>query len=102
MTHRAEKATRQPNIVFIQTDQQRIDTLRAYGGNVCQTPHLDRLAEESVVFANAYTSCPVCTPARASMQTGMYPFKHGMQTNSYGLGSTVQELPDMPRLTTAL
>ncbi|RAV14400.1 sulfatase-like hydrolase/transferase [Paenibacillus contaminans] len=89
---------RQPNILFIQTDQQRVDTLKSYGGKVCQTPHLNRLAEESVVFDNAYTSCPVCTPARASMQTGLYPFKHGMQTNSYGMGSMVQELPDTPRL----
>ncbi|MFD0714793.1 sulfatase-like hydrolase/transferase [Paenibacillus sp. GCM10027626] len=93
-----QPSRRRPNILFIQTDQQRVDTMAVYGGKVCQTPHLNRLAEESVVFDNAYTSCPVCTPARASMQTGLYPFKHGMQTNGYGMGSMVQELPDTPRL----
>ncbi|THF84714.1 hypothetical protein E6C55_00615 [Cohnella fermenti] len=98
MTSTDKAATSRPNILFIQTDQQRTDTLSAYGGSVCRTPYLDELAEESVIFDNAYTSCPVCTPARASIQTGLYPFKHGMQTNGYGMGSMVQELPDTPRL----
>ncbi len=98
MTEVSKAASGRPNILFIQTDQQRTDTLSAYGGSICQTPHLDQLAEESIVFDNAYTSCPVCTPARASIQTGLYPFKHGMQTNGYGMGSMVQELPDTSRL----
>ncbi|WP_211746149.1 sulfatase-like hydrolase/transferase [Paenibacillus sp. Marseille-Q4541] len=98
MSFKNEQSSSRPNIIFIQTDQQRVDTLKSYGGNVCQTPHLNQLAEESVIFENAYTSCPVCTPARASMQTGLYPFKHGMQTNTYGMGSMVHELPDTPRL----
>ncbi|MCQ6561440.1 sulfatase-like hydrolase/transferase [Paenibacillus mendelii] len=98
MAQQDRQTKRRPNILFIQTDQQRVDTMAAYGGTVCQTPHLNQLAEESIVFNNAYTSCPVCTPARASMQTGLYPFKHGMQTNGYGLGSIVQELPDTARL----
>lgn len=98
MTEQDGRLKRGPNILFIQTDQQRVDTLSAYGGTVCRTPYLNELANESVVFDNAYTSCPVCTPARASMQTGLYPFKHGMQTNGYGMGSMVQELPDTPRL----
>ncbi|WP_255314506.1 sulfatase-like hydrolase/transferase [Bacillus sp. FJAT-26390] len=98
MPLKEDQSPSRPNILFIQTDQQRVDTLRSYGGQVCQTPNLNDLADESVIFENAYTSCPVCTPARASMQTGMYPFKHGMQTNGYGMGSMVQELPDTPRL----
>ncbi|WP_019420993.1 sulfatase-like hydrolase/transferase [Paenibacillus sp. OSY-SE] len=88
-----------PNIIMIVTDQQRRDTLRCYDPNtLCQTPNLDALAADSVVFDNAYTTCPVCTPARASLQTGMYPFKHGMQTNTYTLGCIVNELPDSPGL----
>lgn len=88
-----------PNIVMIVTDQQRRDTLRCYDPNtLCRTPNLDALAADSVIFDNAYTTCPVCTPARASLQTGMYPFKHGMQTNTYTLGCIVNELPDTPDL----
>lgn len=87
-----------PNILFILTDQQRADTMSCYGGRVCQTPHLDELSRESVVFDNAYASCPVCTPARASLQTGLYPHRHGMETNNYWHGCMVHELPDYPQL----
>ena len=72
----------QPNILFILTDQQRKDTLSVYGDVPCFTPHLDQLSEEAVVFDNAYTTCPICTPARASLQTGLYPMHHVMLTNS--------------------
>ncbi|WP_337248004.1 sulfatase-like hydrolase/transferase [Enterococcus sp. JM9B] len=63
----------QPNILFILTDQQRKDTLSAYGSLPVSTPVLDNLAENSSVFDEAYTVCPICTPARASLQTGVYP-----------------------------
>lgn len=85
---------KKPNILFIVTDQQQRGTLSCYDADtICQTPNLDQLASEGIVFDNAYTSFPVCTPARASMQTGMYPFKHGMQNNSYSPGCLVNELP---------
>lgn len=87
-----------PNIIYILTDQQRRDTLSCYSGTQCQTPFLDQLSEESVVFDNAYTSCPVCTPARATIQTGLYPHRHGMETNNYAPGCMVHELPDRPEL----
>lgn len=83
------------NIVFICTDQQRTDTLRAYDPNtLCRTPYLDALAEESVVFDRAYTSNPVCSPARCSMQTGLYPSKTGMESNLFQTGCRTHELQD--------
>lgn len=87
-----------PNILFILTDQQRKDTLSAYGDLACQTPVIDALSEEGYTFENAYTTCPICTPARASLQTGLYPMHHGMLTNSYNYGNMVQELADSPDL----
>lgn len=90
--------TKQPNILFILTDQQRKDTLSAYGNLPVETPNLDVLADSSLTFDNAYAVCPICTPARASMQTGLYPMHHGMLTNSYNYGTMVQELPDTPEL----
>lgn len=89
---------KQPNILFILTDQQRKDTLNAYGDLKSQTPNLDQLAKESAVFDNAYCTCPICTPARGSLQTGLYPMHHGMLTNSYNYGTMVQELADEPEL----
>ncbi len=70
------------------TDQVIADTLSCYGGNICQTPNLQKLAEASAIFSKAYTSVPLCTPARASIFTGKYPHKHGLLYNatyeSYG------------------
>ena len=91
--------SKKKNIIFICTDQHRVDTFSFYKQDtICQTPVLDRLAQESVIFDNAYTSCPVCTPARGSMQTGLYPSKTGMETNSYQTGCRTHELCDVPFL----
>ncbi|MGX7031051.1 sulfatase-like hydrolase/transferase [Vagococcus zengguangii] len=87
-----------PNILFILTDQQRKDTLSVYGDLQCETPNLDQLSQEGHVFENAYATCPICTPARASLQTGLYPMHHGMITNSYNYGNMIQELVDTPEL----
>lgn len=87
-------SSKQPNILFILTDQQRVDTLKAYGGKVCQTPNIDRLTAESVVFNNTYASCPVCTPARASLQTGLYPHNHEMRNNTSEPACKYDSLPN--------
>ncbi|MCZ6632070.1 MAG: sulfatase-like hydrolase/transferase, partial [bacterium] len=62
-----------PNILWICTDQQRFDTLGCYGNRFVETPNLDGLARESVVFDYAFSQSPVCTPSRASFLTGRYP-----------------------------
>ncbi|WMJ23869.1 sulfatase-like hydrolase/transferase [Paludicola sp. MB14-C6] len=87
------------NIIFICTDQHRVDTLSSYKKDtICKTPTFDELASQSVVFDNAYTTCPVCTPARSSMQTGLYPSKTGLETNSYQTGARTHEIQDTPFL----
>ena len=70
-----------PNIVFLLSDQQRYDTLAAYGNDWIKTPNLNRLAERSMVFERAYVTQPVCTPARASLLTGLYPHTAGPVVN---------------------
>jgi arylsulfatase len=62
-----------PNILWICTDQQRYDTIRALGNQHIRTPNLDRLVAEGVAFTNAYTQSPICTPSRACFLTGRYP-----------------------------
>lgn len=87
------------NILMIVTDQMRMDLLKCYDpGSRCRTPNLDRLASESVVFDNNYTVCAVCTPTRATFQTGLKPSGHGMLTNTYNDGCSVHELADSPQL----
>ena len=58
------------NLLFIITDQQRFDALGCAGNAVIKTPNLDRLAREGARFVNAYSSCPVCVPARTVILTG--------------------------------
>jgi len=60
----------QPNILFLQADQLSSSSLSFYGNRVTRTPNLDRLAEKSVVFDNAYCNNPLCVPSRASMLSG--------------------------------
>ena len=64
------RARRPINLLFIITDQQRWDTLGCAGNPIIKTPNLDQLAREGVRFANAYSSCPVCVPARTAILTG--------------------------------
>lgn len=59
-----------PNILFLQVDQLTASALRAYGDRICHSPALDRLAENGVVFENAYCNFPLCAPSRFSMATG--------------------------------
>ena len=65
-----------PNILFLMTDQMQGRVLEPE--NPCQTPHLDRLAARGVRFRRAYTPNAVCSPARASLMTGLLPHNHGV------------------------
>ncbi|MBD3308499.1 sulfatase-like hydrolase/transferase, partial [candidate division KSB3 bacterium] len=69
------------NILFITTDQQRQDSLPCYGLDFMQTPALDRLAHEGIVFDTCVSPSPVCQPARASFTIGQYPHVHGVPDN---------------------
>ena len=70
-----------PNVLWLMTDEQRTDSLGCYGSAWAVTPHLDRLAEEGVVFENAFTPSPVCQPARVSLLTARYPCETGVWYN---------------------
>lgn len=69
--------TTRPNILFICTDQWRGDCLSIAGHPVVETPHLDLIAEQGVIFTQAYSACPSCIAARASIFTGLTPRRHG-------------------------
>ena len=71
-----------PNIVFIITDQQRFDTIRALGFPYMDTPNLDRLVSEGVTFTQCHIAAPSCAPSRASLFTGYYPHTTGILKNA--------------------
>ena len=87
--------TQRPNILFILTDQQRYDSLACYGNDWLQVPTLNALADESFVFDAAYVTQPVCTPARASIMTGLYPQSTGLNRNGITLPESVPVIAEM-------
>jgi len=74
-------AMTRPNILFITADQWRGDCLGVMDHPVVQTPALDALAAEATVFAKHYAACAPCSPARASLYTGLYQMNHRVVTN---------------------
>ena len=87
--------SKKPNLVFIFSDQQRQDTMACYGNNWIKTPHLNKLANRSFVFKNAYVTQPVCTPSRASIMTGLYPHAAGPVLNGIELADNVKSVAEM-------
>jgi len=67
-----------PNILLIMTDQQRGDCLGVEGHPVLMTPNMDSIAGAGTRFSKAYTTCPVCIPARRSLMSGQFPSTHGV------------------------
>jgi arylsulfatase A len=66
-----------PNVVVIFTDDLGWTDLGCYGSKFYETPHIDRLANQGVLFRNAYAACNVCSPTRAALMTGKYPQRVG-------------------------
>lgn len=67
---------KQPNVIFIKTDDQRYDSLSMTGHPVTKTPNLDSLAQEGVFFENAYITSPICGPSRANFFSGQWERKN--------------------------
>jgi len=76
-----KKDTGRPNVVWLMADQLRADVFGFLKKYNIQTPNIDRLANESIVFENSFCAEPVCCPARATLMTGHYPSKHGVLHN---------------------
>jgi N-acetylglucosamine-6-sulfatase len=89
----AQSAPPRPNIVFVLVDDLRWDELGATGHPFAQTPNVDRLAREGVLFQNAFATTPLCSPSRASFLTGLHTHSHGILDN-------VDRSPLSHRLTT--
>ena len=78
------RKNKKTNVLFIITDQQRFDAIgKANVFPFLKTPNLDKLANEGAYFANAYTPCAVCAPARTSIMTGQTVENHGVRRNDF-------------------
>lgn len=83
------------NILWICTDQQRMDTLGCCGNPWVHTPNLDRLAQSGVLFENAYSQSPVCAPSRGCFLTGRYPRVAGPRQNGQDIDGQEKLVPKL-------
>src|SRR6476660_9671128 len=94
------------NVVVILTDNQGAWTLGCYGNPDIQTPNIDRLAREGMLFENCYSSNAVCSPTRATLLTGLIPSQHGVHSYLTAGGaqigphaySTIAEFRTLPKI----
>jgi len=76
-----EQESKNPNIVLLISDDQSWTDYSFMGHQHIQTPRIDKLAEEGLTFTRGYTTAPLCSPALASIATGLYPYQHGIIGN---------------------
>jgi len=74
-------ALNRPNIVLIISDDQSWTDYSFLGHEHIETPRIDQLAEEGLTFTYGYTTAPLCSPALASIASGLYPYQHGILGN---------------------
>ncbi|MCT4598686.1 MAG: sulfatase-like hydrolase/transferase [Vallitalea sp.] len=79
-------------VILIMTDTQRTDMLGCYGNSDMNTPNIDKLATDGMLFKKAYTTQPVCGPARSALFTGTYPHSNGSWGNNMPLGDNVKTI----------
>ena len=101
----SENSTRQnvkPNIVFIMVDDMGWKDVGFMGSNYYETSNIDKLADQGIVFSNAYANAPNCAPTRACLMTGQYTPRHGIYTvnNSDRGESRYRKLIPIPNTTT--
>lgn len=78
---------KQPNLLYIFSDQHRAAALGCYGENQVRTPQMDSLARDGQRLTNCVSTHPVCCPYRASLMTGLYAHHTGMLSNYHAIGN---------------
>ena len=91
------QAPKRPNIIFIMTDDHSYQTLSAYDDRFIQTPNLDRIAKEGVLFMNSFVANSICAPSRATILTGKYSHKNGQLDNRTRFDSSQVTFPKLLR-----
>ncbi len=80
-----------PNVVFILADDLGVNDLSLYGSKFHETPNIDGLADKGMMFTQAYSANPLCSPTRASILTGLYPSRIGITLPHCHLNKLVLE-----------
>jgi arylsulfatase A-like enzyme len=80
---RAQQNQKPPNILIILSDDHAYQAISAYGSKLMQTPNIDRIAKEGVIFQNACVTNSLCGPSRAALLTGKYSHVNGLKINNF-------------------
>ncbi len=88
----AQQNKSRPNIIIILSDDHAYQTISAYGSKLMQTPNIDRIAKEGVLFNKAYVTNSICGPSRAVLLTGKYSHKNGFKDNETSNFNAGQDL----------
>lgn len=83
---------KQPNILFIFTDQQSARAMSACGNPWLKTPHMDSIAAKGTMFTESYCTSPVCGPSRSSIMTGRYPHETGVNHNGKEIKASIPNM----------
>lgn len=87
------KMQNKPNILFILSDQHNSKIMGCAGNEIIKTPNMDKLAEQGVMFNNAYCQNPLCVPSRSSLITGKYSKTLGIYDNRHIMETNQMTLP---------
>ena len=90
-----EKVAERPNILFIMTDDHSYQTLSAYSNQLIETPNLDRIANDGVIFSNSFVGNSICAPSRATMLTGKHTHKNGQINNMVTFDGSQMTFPKL-------
>ena len=92
----ARARTRQPNILYVMTDDQAVGQMSCEGGRIIETPNMDRLAREGARFTNAFCANSLCAPGRATVLSGTFSHINGVRGNSEAKGAAEIIDPALP------
>jgi arylsulfatase A-like enzyme len=89
------QSPQRPNILFIMSDDHAAHAISAYGSRINQTPNIDRLAQEGMLFRNAFVTNSICTPSRATILTGKYSHLNGVYFIAQRMDGSQQTFPKL-------
>jgi arylsulfatase A-like enzyme len=90
-----DRSTEPPNIIFIFSDDHASHAISAYGSRLNETPNIDRLAHEGMLFRNAFVTNSICAPSRAVVLTGRHSHLNGILTNRERFDSSQVTFPKL-------
>ena len=90
-----EQELQRPNILFIMSDDHAYQAISAYDDNLMETPHIDRIAEEGMLFTNACVTNSICAPSRAVILTGKHSHINGKIDNRFPFDTTNITFPQI-------